>query len=130
MKTLNVILVTATAATLSLTSGVFAQQQGQAQNQPPPAQQQQPAADVDVSENDLEQFVSAQESIIEIQQKFSARLQEVEDPEKANELQTEANEEMIGAVEEAGLDVESFNSIAMAVQNDPELQQRLQEMME
>ena len=37
---------------------------------------------------------------------------------------------MIAAVEEAGLDVESFNAIAMAIQNDPELQQKLTEMMQ
>ncbi|MCA1780434.1 MAG: DUF4168 domain-containing protein [Xanthomonadaceae bacterium] len=37
---------------------------------------------------------------------------------------------MTSAVDEAGLDVESFNTIAMAIQNDPELQQRLTEMLQ
>lgn len=85
---------------------------------------------VEVSDQQLEQFVAAQTSIVEIQQDFSARLEQVDDPEDAHALQVEANEEMTSAVEEAGLNVESYNAIAMAIQNDPELQERLSQMME
>lgn len=94
------------------------------------AQQQQqtaPAA-VDVSESVLKQFAEASTAITEIQQDYSQRLQNADDPEQANALQQEANDEMISAVEETGLDVESFNAIAMAVRNDPELQQQLQQI--
>jgi len=94
------------------------------------SQMQQPPADIDVSDKQLEQFADAQVSIIEIQQDFSARLQGVEDPERAQELQVQANEEMTSAVDDAGLDVESFNAIAMAIQSSPELQQRLTEMLQ
>jgi GTP1/Obg family GTP-binding protein len=83
----------------------------------------------DVSQQELQQFAEAQVEISSIQQDFSARLQGVEDPEKAHALQIEANEKMTDAVEEAGLDVESFNRIAMAIQNDPELQQQLTEIL-
>ncbi len=86
--------------------------------------------DIDVSQQELQQFAEAQVEISGIQQDFSARLQGVEDPEEAHELQIEANEKMTGAVEDAGLDVESFNRIAMAIQNDPELQQQLTEMLQ
>jgi len=93
------------------------------------AQQQQAApTDVDVSDAELQSFAEARTAITEIQQDYSQRLQGADDPEKANALQQEANEEMIAAVQETGLDVESFNTIAMAVQNDPELQQQLQEI--
>ncbi|MFP4207479.1 MAG: DUF4168 domain-containing protein [Wenzhouxiangella sp.] len=92
--------------------------------------QMEPPADIDVSDQQLEQFADAQVSIIEIQQDFSGRLQGVEDPERAQELQAQANDEMTTAVADAGLDVESFNAIAMAIQNDPELQQRLTEMLQ
>lgn len=95
------------------------------------AQQQQqaaPPADIDVSEAELQSFAEARTAITEIQQDYSQRLQSADDPEKANKLQQEANEKMIGAVEETGLDVDSFNQIAMAVQNDPELQQKLQQI--
>lgn len=92
--------------------------------------QQQPPVEVDVSDTQLEQFAEAQVSIIEIQQDFSGRLQGVEDPDRAHELQVQANEEMTEAVADAGLDVESFNAIAMAIQNSPELQQRLTAMLQ
>ncbi|MFW5815943.1 MAG: DUF4168 domain-containing protein [Wenzhouxiangella sp.] len=111
----------AIALSFGLTAAVA--QEGQMQQPPPPE-------DIDVSDQQLEQFADAQTSIIEIQQDFSERLQGVEDPERAQELQVEANEEMTSAVDEAGLDVESFNAIAMAIQNDPELQQRLTEMLQ
>ncbi|NEZ03838.1 DUF4168 domain-containing protein [Wenzhouxiangella sp. XN201] len=108
--------------TVALLFGMAAMaQQGQQQAQP---------ETIDVSDQQLEQFAEAQVEIASIQQDFSARLQEVDDPEKANELQLEANEEMTAAVEEAGLDVESFNQIAMSIQNDPELQQKLTEMLQ
>lgn len=94
------------------------------------SQMQQQPAQTDVSEQELQQFAEAQVQISEIQQDFAGRLQNVEDPEKAHELQIQANEEMTDAVEGAGLDVESFNNIAMAIQNDPELQQRLTTMLQ
>ncbi|QOC23967.1 DUF4168 domain-containing protein [Wenzhouxiangella sp. AB-CW3] len=96
-----------------------------AQYEQPPEPEQ-----TDVSSQELQQFAEAQVEISSIQQDFSARLQGVEDPEKAHELQVEANEKMTEAVEGAGLDVESFNRIAMAIQNDPELQQELTEMIQ
>jgi len=90
---------------------------------------QQAQPDITVTDSDLDSFADAQMSIMQIQQDYSQRLQNVDNPDAANQLQQEANEKMVGAVEEAGLDVESFNAIAMAIQNDPELQQRLQEML-
>jgi len=116
------IFAAATAVTFSLAT-IAQEQQSQGQ-----AMQQQET--IDVSDQQLEQFADAQMEISTIQQDFSSRLQNVEEPEKARDLQREANEEMTTAVEEAGLDVESFNQIAMAIQNDPELQQKLTEMLQ
>lgn len=83
---------------------------------------------VEVSDAQLEQFVAAQESITAIQQDFSGRLEGVEDPEEAYELQVQANDEMTQAVEDAGLSVEDYNQVAMAIQTDAELRERLEEM--
>lgn len=122
----------AAAVALTFSVATIAQEQqgqgqGQAQGQ---GMQQQQQETIDVSDQQLEQFADAQTEISTIQQDFSSRLQNVEDPEKARDLQREANEEMTAAVEDAGLDVESFNQIAMAIQNDPELQQKLTEMLQ
>ncbi len=120
MKIRNAIMTAVAAAALMLGAPVAAQDYQMEQQQP---------AQTDVSDQQLEQFATAQLQISEIQQDFSARLQGVEDAEEAHELQVQANEEMTEAVEEAGLDVQSFNEIAMAIQNDPELQQRLTAML-
>ncbi len=125
MRIRNLMTMTALTAALAVAGPLAAQEQGQQQGMP--GQQQET---IDVSEQQLEQFVDAQTSIVEIQQDFSGRLEGVEDPDKAHELQVQANEEMTSAVEDAGLDVQTYNQIAMAIQNDPELQNRLTEMMQ
>jgi len=117
---LTKLLAAVVAMTFSLAAVAQQDQAGQMQQQ----------QTIDVSDQQLEQFADAQTEIASIQQDFSSRLQEVEDPEKAQDLQRQANDEMTAAVEEAGLDVESFNQIAMAIQNDPELQQKLTEMLQ
>lgn len=117
MKKLNLMSILIFTAAITLSGVAVAQQQPA---QPQPAE--------DVSDTELEQFADARASIIKIQQTYSARLETATDPEQASELQQEANVKMVGAVEDAGLDVESFNSIAMAVQNDPSLQEKLGEV--
>lgn len=121
MNIRNTLTLFIAAAALAFTGAISAQDYEMQQQQPP---------QTDVSEQELSQFADAQGQISSIQQDFSGRLQGVEDPEKAHELQVQANQEMTAAVEDAGLDVESFNNIAMAIQNDPELQQRLTAMMQ
>ncbi len=117
-----------TAGLLSFSVGAFAQEYSREYSPtdtPPTA-----PGTVEVSEYDLKKFAKAQTAISEIQQDFAGRLQGVDDPSEAHELQTKANEEMVEAVEEVGLDVESFNQIAMSIQNDPALQQRLNELLQ
>lgn len=120
-KTLTLI---ATAATFAFATNLAAQEHQMEQQPPAPPQT------VEVSDQQLEQFADAQLQITEIQQDFAGRLQEVDDPEQAHELQVQANEEMTEAVEEIGLSVQDFNEIAMAIQNDPELQQRLTALLQ
>lgn len=90
--------------------------------------QQPPTPDVHVGDAELQSFAKASTAITEIQQDYSLRMQNADDPQAASELQQQANEKMVGAVEEAGLDVETFNMIATAVQSDPNLQQKLQQI--
>lgn len=113
----------AVASTLLIASAAVAQESAQQ------AQQTAPET-IEVSDQQLQKFADAQTEIASIQKDFRSRLQNVEDPEKAQKLQREANDEMTTAVEEVGLDVESFNQIAMAIQNDPELQQELTQMLQ
>ena len=99
-------------------SGETAQQQ---------TQQAAPSAE-DFTDKQLQQFADASQKIAAISQDYTQRLQKAEDQAKQQEIRKEANEKMIAVVEESGLTVETFNAIGQAVQQDPELMKKVQEM--
>ncbi|MFO8030177.1 MAG: DUF4168 domain-containing protein [Cyclonatronaceae bacterium] len=66
--------------------------------------------DIEVSAEDLEKFERANEQIQEIEEQMERQLSE--------------------AVEEEGMEMERFQEINMAIQQDPSLQQRVQQMIQ
>lgn len=82
----------------------------------------------DFSDEDLEKFASAQTEVDDIRSEYSDELSGVEDTEKARELQDKYADQMVEAIEDAGLDVQTYNEISMALQNDSELQEKIDEM--
>jgi hypothetical protein len=73
-----------------------------------------------LQQDDLVAFAAAAVQIQEIQ---TTMLNEAEGatPEEATRLQAEAQAAMVGAVEEQGLTVEQYNSIAQLVRADPNI---------
>lgn len=111
------LLATGFAATPALaaeqaTQGGQAQQQ-QAQN---------------FSDQQLQNFASASQEIAGISQNYTQQLQDAEGSDQQQSIREEANQRMVEAVEDSGLEVEQFNRIGQAVQNDPEMMQRVQQM--
>ncbi|WP_110619743.1 DUF4168 domain-containing protein [Thioalkalivibrio sp. ALE21] len=108
--------------------------EGGAQGGAPPegggAPMQQEAPEVDLSDEDIDTFVEAFVGVQEVREDFSQRLQEAEDETEAQQMQQEAQDEMVAAVEDAGMTVEEYNEVAMALQNDPELMQEVQQQAE
>ncbi|WP_018949809.1 DUF4168 domain-containing protein [Thioalkalivibrio sp. ALMg11] len=90
----------------------------------------QEAPEVDLSEEDIDTFVSAFVAVQEVREDFADRLQSAEDETEAQSMQQEAQDEMVNAVEDSGMSVEEYNEVAMALQNDPELMQEVQERAE
>lgn len=82
----------------------------------------------DFSEQQLQQFADASQEIATVSQEYTERLQSAEGEEAQQEIRMEANEKMVEEVEDSGLDVDTFNAIGQAIQQDPELMQRVQEM--
>lgn len=82
----------------------------------------------DFSDSQLQQFADASKEIAVLSQEYTERLQSAEGEEAQQEVRVEANEEMVKVVEESGLDVDTFNAIGQAIQQNPELMQRVQEM--
>lgn len=84
---------------------------------------------VEFGDEKIAAFVDARESVVEISQQWEERLNNAESQEKLNSLQQEAQQEMVEAVREEGLTVNEYNMIVDATQTDPELRERVNEMM-
>src|SRR5690606_27093403 len=66
-----------------------------------PAPAAQPAAGAQqVSDEKLESFAESLGEIMESREEFTGKLQQTEDADKARELQQQANEKMLGVIEE------------------------------
>ncbi len=87
------------------------------------------AANYQFNDDELEKFAAVQQELEGIREEYGAKLENVEDPKKAQALQQEASETMTDAVKDEGLDVETYSTIAKAVRNDDALRQRVIEMM-
>jgi len=119
------MLFTLAGITIAYSAGVNAQSP---QNQPPPApptQQQQ----MEVDDATLEQFAKAMSAVTRIQQEYSQRLSQTQDPDEAQEIQQEAQTLMVQAVVDSGLEVDTYNSIAQQAASDSELQARIEEFL-
>ncbi|TDX26070.1 uncharacterized protein DUF4168 [Modicisalibacter xianhensis] len=93
------------------------------------ATQQGQAANQNFTDQQLQQFADASQEIAQVSQDYTQRLQEAQgDQAKQQEIRMEANDKMVSIVEESGLDVETFNAIGQAIQQDPELMKRVQQM--
>lgn len=133
MNNLKTLTAAIAFATFSLgATSVMAQPEGaapaqQQQGQPgaAPAQQQQAAP---VSDGDLKKFVDASEDVAKIRDEFSQKLNNADDQEKAQQLQQEAQDKMLDAVQKSGLDAMKYNEIATQIQADPQLQQRAESL--
>ncbi|WP_420468529.1 DUF4168 domain-containing protein [Panacagrimonas sp.] len=100
--------------------------QGTAQ---PPAAQPPAAALVEVDDKQIDAFAQAQGRVTEISQKWQAQIDGTETEAEMQSVQEKARKEMVIAVQNSGLTLEQYNQIAMAAQNDAELQQRIRAAM-
>ncbi|MBF1803672.1 DUF4168 domain-containing protein [Alloalcanivorax profundimaris] len=113
-------------------SGAALAQQNAAGQQPPPQAPRtaQPALGEasDISDNEVQQFADAQQKVEEIKGEYRTKVQENSDqPEQAMEMQREAQQEMVQAVKDSGLEVRKYNQIAQLAQYDSGLRERIEE---
>lgn len=83
------------------------------------------SGDADFDQEQIESFATAQEEVTQIQEEYTSQIQQA-DEQQAAQLQKEAQQEMVSAVEDAGLSVKEFNRISQAARNDQELQEQIQ----
>jgi hypothetical protein len=102
-------------------------EQARQQEQTPAEGSNREAGPLKMNDRTLDRFAEAYVAIRRIQSDFADQLGEVEEREKARELQQEAQEKMVTAVEEAGLSVSEYNQVARRMQNDPELREKVEQ---
>ncbi|MED5433015.1 MAG: DUF4168 domain-containing protein [Pseudomonadota bacterium] len=121
----------------ALTSTAIAQQPGTttpdnpgaAQSGNMQAQPELPDAS-EFSEQDLDAFVATQKTMAGIQQEYSRKLQAKKDkPQEAMKVQQEAQQEMVKAVKDNGLELETYNQIVRLAQYDADFRATLQEKL-
>lgn len=103
-------LVTVASAQSSQTSAQATQQQGS------------------VSDTELREYAQARAAIEQIHNKYQGLVQDVTSEEQMQQLQAQANEEMVAAVQNTDLSVEQYNRIAQLIQTNQEVLDRFMEI--
>lgn len=88
----------------------------------PPAQSQ-PA--IQPSEAQLQKFASASQKVAMVADEYRPKLQAAKDDAAREQVYREADEKMVRMVNADGLTVDEFNGIGQAVEQDPQLRQRV-----
>ncbi len=119
---------------LTLAGAASAMERQQQQQEPGMQQQEpgmaQPAPDQPTfSDQQIQRFVDAYLDIIQIQEQYTGQVQATDSAEEARELQEQANNEMIGAIEENGLSVPEYSEMANAMDMNPELRDQVAAMI-
>ena len=126
MFDLKKLIAAVSLVTLGLSaSAVMAQDGAPQQTNTAPAQQQEQAT---VSDTELRQFINASVEVTRIREDYTERFNNAKDEPIAQQLQQEAQDTMLAAVEASGLDATSYNELSERIQASPELQARLQKM--
>lgn len=122
--------LTTTLSTSLLAAGLYSGAV-MAQQTPPAASGQAPMAApaANYSDAQLEKFVGASQKIAMISQEFTPKLQASKDETSRNEVFKQADEKMVKAVHDEGMTVDQFNGMNQAVQQNPQLVQRIQKMV-
>ncbi len=82
-----------------------------------------------VTDTELMQFADAMQAVNDIRDQYSQRIEGAQSQDQAQQLQQEAGQRMTIAVQESGMTVDQYNEIAVALQGDPQLMQRLEQLL-
>ena len=83
-----------------------------------------------VTDAKIDQFATAYVAVQQIQAKTSEKLNTTPDTEKANQVKAAAENEMIQAVQQSGLQVDEFNQIAQLMASDVALRSKVIEKVQ
>jgi hypothetical protein len=119
------------AAAVVTAAALFVAAPGVASAQSSNQQAPQPNGEIesDFSDEVLLAYVAAAQSVGELVMSYRQKMQNAESQEEAAALQTEAREQAMERIEATpGMDLETYQQVSQAVQQDPDLLQKLRGM--
>lgn len=129
---LNQLLASATASLALLASApAMAQEDPAASSQSSgySNQAETGTADSNYSDAELKQFIDAQEGVMDVREDYIEQIEAADSQQKAQELQMEANDKMVEVIEDIGMDIPTYNSIATAYSSEPKVRNRIDSLM-
>lgn len=93
------------------------------------AQTQQQSTD-NISDKDLQKFVDAQKDLQAIRNDYQSKAQTIQKPAEMQTLQDDMQQDMVKAVENTGLDIDTYNQVSQLAMQDKGLQKRLNKLMQ
>lgn len=130
MKNHMTKLIATTMGTAALVLGAqsaLAQNTTQTTPETPPQAQSTP---MQVDDKTVSNFVDAYTDVREIHSEYAEKLQSVEDPQQATNIQQEAQEKMEEAVTSNDMSVDEYMGIAQQIGQDAQLRSRIQAELE
>jgi hypothetical protein len=82
------------------------------------------------NDGELSNFVAAFVRLMGVQHGYIMLMQDEQDPAKLEQMKQSAVADMTQAVEKDGLSVDRYNQIALAVRDDPELQGKVETILQ
>lgn len=106
-------------------SGASAMAQNASQ---PPAQPQMAPAITQPTDQQLQRFASASQKVSGVVDEYRPKVEAAKTDDAKQQVVREADEKMVKLVRADGLSVEEFNGIGQAVQQNPQLKQKVMSM--
>lgn len=125
---INRIMVISLILIFGVAGVSLAQEQQQQQPYTPPEQQYSPAPSA-FTDDELQKAGKAYVGIMEIREEIQQELTDATDPNEAQKIQMEANEEILKEIEKHGLEVTRYNEIISEAQRNEEVRTELLEII-
>jgi len=77
----------------------------------------------------LQKFAQASQKVAVVAEEYQPKLSAAPDDSSRQQVMKEADEKMVQLVRADGLTVDEYNGISMAVQQDPQLRQRVMDLV-
>jgi hypothetical protein len=88
------------------------------------------AAGEPVSDAKLEQFAAAFGQMQQVRREYGQKMKQADEQARRKELRKEGQQEMVGAIRGAGLEIAEYRRIGQRLNQDEELRSRLKSMMQ